>query len=313
MSERSQLQEVRVTTNALQEGGDSGSAAVGLSIPHISPRPMLRTPSAHDAPSRPAFCVEVATGATYMRLVGDRRGPANGGGMRGDVCGFSPASRKRLRDRLNQVPVDMMSAALFVTLTFPDEFPTIPTSKRMLDKFLKRLRRAFPRCSGVWRMERVPRLSGSHVGELAPHYHLLLFAVPWMETEWLARAWYECVGSGDERHFRAGTGVQRVRSRRGVMYYASKYMSKLDGNADGAHTGRVWAVFGVAWLDVEVRRYELSRSQFYQLRRVLRSWVLKRWKRGGARAAWGRGRGMGLTAYLSEADALRLLSWAADS
>ena len=161
-------------------------------------------------------------------------------------------------------------------------------------------------------MERVLRLSGAFVGELVPHYHVLVFNVPWMEYGWLASAWYECVGSGDERHLRAGTSVQRVRSRRGALSYAGKYMCKAELASD-AHTGRMWAQFGSAWLEVIIRTFELTARQFYRLRRVLRAYVLKSWRGGGAvRGRWARAPGQGCTAYLSEPAALRLIAWAAE-
>lgn len=290
---------------------ESAAPSFGSSMPHKWPR--HGAGSASTAGARERYSVEVAAGATYMRLRGRGREQV-GGGLRGKVCGFSRASRKRLLDRLNTVPVDLLSSALFVTLTFPNEYPEIADSKRMLRAFIKRLRRRWPQCSGVWRMERVPRMSGSHVGELAPHYHILLFNVPWLSTEWLARSWYQCVGSGDERHLRAGTSVQRVRSRRGAVTYAAKYMCKEEIDSE-EWTGRLWSVFGVAWLAVVIRTFTLSREQFYRLRRVLRAYVLKSWRgRGRGGAVWrryARAPGLGCTAYLSEPMALRLLSWCA--
>ena len=54
--------------------------------------------------------------------------------------------------------------------------------------------------------------------------------------EWLARIWYEVVGSGDFRHYQAGTSCERVRSWKGVACYASKYMSKADEAGAGSST-----------------------------------------------------------------------------
>ena len=95
-------------------------AALGLSIGHISPqRSASETASGGDVP---AFRIEVAAGATLVRLRGPGSGgaPDNGGGKRGQVCGFSRKSRKRLLDELNSVPVDVLADALFITLTLPD-------------------------------------------------------------------------------------------------------------------------------------------------------------------------------------------------
>jgi len=314
-------------------GDVMSSAGLGLSMTHISPRhvPRVAPKTAAVATDAPVFRMDVASGATLVKLRGPGNGPPQGGGgKRGEVCGFSRASRKRLLDELNSVPVDVLADALFITLTLPDAALEqwqekrkargkfggwalgVPESKRARDRFVKRLRRAWPKCGGVWRMERVPRLSGSFVGELVPHYHLLVFNIPWMEYGWLASAWYECVGSGDERHLRAGTSVQRVRSRRGALSYAAKYMGKNEIASD-AHTGRMWASFGDAWEEVKIRTFSLTAGQFYKLRRCLRAYVLKSWRGGGAvRGRWARAPGQGCTAYLSESAALRLLSWAAE-
>jgi len=37
--------------------------------------------------------------------------------------------------------------------------------------------------------------------------------------EWFAVMWYEIVGSGESRHLAAGTGVETVKSVRGVFAY----------------------------------------------------------------------------------------------
>jgi hypothetical protein len=68
----------------------------------------------------------------------------------------------------------------------------------------------------------------------APHLHVLDDA-PWPGTkdaigQWrddLAQAWFRIVGSGDEKHLKAGTSSEKVRSPRGGSFYAVKYASKM--------------------------------------------------------------------------------------
>src|SRR6185503_11803793 len=97
-----------------------------------------------------------------------------------------------------------LSPSLFVTLTYPKQFPSDPGSYRShLASFFKRLKRAFPTFSAIWKLEFQKRG--------APHYHVLIFGVPFLAKEWLSRCWYAIARSGDERHFRAGTQVQRVK------------------------------------------------------------------------------------------------------
>jgi hypothetical protein len=98
---------------------------------------------------------------------------------RGCVSGFSRASRRRLMVKLNSISVAAPLPA-FVALTFPDDcFPvTGKVAKICLDNFLKRLVRVAPGACGLWRMEWQRRKSGIHEGEYMPHFHLLIWGVP---------------------------------------------------------------------------------------------------------------------------------------
>jgi len=125
---------------------------------------------------------------------------------------------------------------LFVTLTYPEEYPDVETAKRHLRAWLMRLKRAAPRAGWVWRMEFQERG--------APHFHLLIWGVPFLDKEWVSRTWYEVVSSGDPKHLRAGTRVERVWSWRGVLSYAAKYMTKDDDGPVPEWTGRVWGYGG---------------------------------------------------------------------
>jgi hypothetical protein len=59
---------------------------------------------------------------------------------------------------------------------------------------------------------------------------------------WLSALWYEAVGTGDVRHYRAGTNLSQVKSVAGVRFYVSKYMGKeCDGKSEWA-CGRWWGV-----------------------------------------------------------------------
>jgi len=250
--------------------------------------------------------VTMAAGGTYVRMTGQAAGHT-GGGIRGRVRGFSRQSRKRLLDLLNMVNTDALSQGLFMTLTYPDLFPEKPERwKRDLDVFLKRMKRAYPGAVLVWRLEWKERLSGQNAGQVAPHFHIIALSVPWLDLRWLAEAWYETVGSGDERHLGAGTQAQRIRNRRGILYYASKYMSK-PAESPEFWTGRVWGVVGRDLLPVILVTFELTWSQFYRVRRVLRGWL----ERKLGRKMWSRFRGQGMTAYLDNDTFKSVMVWVA--
>jgi len=248
--------------------------------------------------------LELAVGGTYARLRGGG-GSQRGGGQRGVISGFSKQARKRMLDLLNQVEQGSLSSGLFLTLTYPDHFPRDAARwKRDLDVFLKRAKRRYPKSVWIWRLEWKARLSGENKGEIAPHFHLLGLGISRLSLRWLSEGWYEVVGSGDLRHLGAGTQAQRIRSRRGIMYYASKYMGKVAESYEG-WTGRCWGIVGRELLPVVLVLIELTWKQWYRIRRVLRGWLEA--KRG--RKAWGRLRGQGLTAYMGDEPASRLVSW----
>ena len=133
----------------------------------------------------------------------------------------------------------------FVTLTYPDAFPTVERAKRDIKVFLQRLERQFPDAGYIWKLE--PQQRG------APHYHLLVWGCKEGELfRWVVNSWYEIAGNGDFNHWKFHSGalegskpcVQKVRSFKGVWSYASKYIGKTFDVAEWGEqwTGRFWGV-----------------------------------------------------------------------
>lgn len=250
--------------------------------------------------------LELANGGSWVKLSFPlQRAPAARvpdkahGGKRGKVRGFSRGSRRRLLDLLNKVERGAVQRALFVTLTYPGSWPSAwQRWKRDIDALGKRLLRQYPGCAFVWRLEYQKRG--------APHFHLILFGVPFVPHSWLAAAWYEIVGSGDERHLQAGTEIRRVRRFRSVIGYASKYLAKVEGGDDARTDGRVWGVVGRSNLPVEIITLEISARVWYSVRRVLRSWVERKTNKPWYAARKSRG---GLSCYIRSGPLLRLLAF----
>jgi hypothetical protein len=186
---------------------------------------------------------------------------------RGPITRFSAAARKRLVELLASINQGRTARLpLFVTLTYPGVWPDDPgTWKRHLDSWCKRLARRFTRTSAVWKLEFQSRG--------APHFHLLVFGPGWINAGWLARTWYETVGSGDPRHLVAGTQVVRVKSWRGVMFYAAKYLGKVGQDRSLVGVGRFWGVVGREFLPIELIEIPLTFGQFFALRRLLIRWT----------------------------------------
>lgn len=165
---------------------------------------------------------------------------------RGRITTFSEASRRRLRGFVHSLRRDAEST--FLTLTWHRHCPDPEEAKRALDNFLKRMRRRFPDASAVWKLE--PQKRGF------PHYHLLVYGLPFIPYEKLTAIWHECTQEVSDQHRESGVDVERsVHNDDGKLQsYLAKYMSKeMDGwpteklHGDTAkaweHPGRFWGVF----------------------------------------------------------------------
>lgn len=223
-------------------------------------------------------------------VTGDER--PRDGSKRGDVTYWSKRSRLRMVETMCSLdwgPIVDPGPGLrpaMVTLTLPGDWlsvaPTGKAFKALFDRFRLRWTRKYGRPSWVWKLEFQRRG--------APHLHIYT-AVP-TDREflaWLSRAWFEAVGSGDERHLRAGTGVdwgEGIRAsdpkRLGVYFLkrATGHNLGVDKEyqhivpeawrEEGAGPGRFWGYYGLEKCDVQV---ELDDEQFWQFRRLLRRWA----------------------------------------
>jgi hypothetical protein len=91
--------------------------------------------------------------------------------------------------------------------------------------------------------------------------------------EWVSLTWAEVVKSGDPRHVRAGTRVEQIRSREGVMYYASKYVCKLDTEAVG-NSGRFWGMHNIGAIPwANVVKLPMDSRQAVRVMRVARRYI----------------------------------------
>jgi len=156
--------------------------------------------------------------------------------------------------------------SLFGTLTYPSDYPTDGREvKRHLANFIKRLRR---QCYKTMRPDEYGSWSVFWFLEFqqrgAPHFHFFCTHSPVptksgyedrpeqpieLARKWMAKAWFECVGSGDEKHLRAGTQLDYFRTgRAGTISYASKYARKQEQKRipEGfSEIGRFWGVSGL--------------------------------------------------------------------
>ena len=239
--------------------------------------------------------------ARYYRLIGpmpDGSHPLFGKPRRASISGFSRSSQQRLRVLTNTLP-DTLPLPLFVTLTYPKQWPgDAKRWKRDLDVMMKLLSRQMDSPVIIWKLE--PQERG------APHFHLAIYTEQFMGPRWLARKWYRIVGSGDRKHLRAGTSVERARSRRGSLTYMAKYIGKAFSAPDGwEHVGRYWGVRNrPAGM---LKRVWVPQRSAYLIRRALwnyRASHNRRYKRTKYR-----GDAQGTSGYLSGAQAARLIAY----
>ena len=260
--------------------------ASGLSTAHIWPV---------DHPAR----VSSAVGGSLSQVSFPSSGLKNGGGgLRREITEFSRASRRRLLQLLNSINKNHIKIPLFITLTYPGDYPSDPKVwKKHLAAWRRRMQRKFGRCPMIWRLEFQRRG--------APHFHLLAFldASPSSLYEFVSRSWYESCGEIAPEHLSAGTRVESLRSWRGLMSYAAKYMGKPEQFDPGSTgIGRVWGVWFKDVLPISFEVVSVSVRDAIKVRRVFRRF-------SGVRH-WGSKRDIsGLRAFISYGSTKRLLCW----
>lgn len=255
-----------------------------------------------DRPSNLAF--EALTVEIYADVVKVIKRPAarssqqppRSSHQRGKISGFSRKSRKRMIEQLAKLR--SVNNGFFVTLTYPDDVPhSAAKAKRDFAALRKRLARRFPSVGGIWRLELKPRLSGEFVGQLAPHFHILLFG--WAQREtlvrmWIALAWSRIVYETDNPPRKVRTQANAISSRKHAARYCSKYAAKeepLENCNVGedfvtSFYGRRWASFGALDCAAAVT-ITISAEQAVKLRRLAVRWLHGRGSRFERRLARG--------------------------
>jgi hypothetical protein len=195
-----------------------------------------------------------------------------GGGTRDKVRGFSRASRRNLLLRLASINRRAFRAfkgrMIFVTLTYPHEYPEDPgVSKNHLKALRKRLQRKFGTFAAFWRLGIQTRG--------AWHFHLLLFVGQSVGSvgelrRYISSSWYEVTGKVSEGHLRAGTHVVAVKRWREATSYAERYMAKPEEFPEGLKTGRIWGVWNPEHLPIHWETAQVSLRDAFKIRRIYR-------------------------------------------
>lgn len=232
--------------------------------------------SAHTGSQAPRSTIRRAVGGsiTTIKYPSGKKSQV-GGGVRGEIREYTPQTRRRFLNFLNSIPKNTPNP-LFITLTYPDAFPTDRgTWKRdfkvWADRLMRKLNRKAP---AVWRLEFQDRKSGENAGRIAPHFHVLLFAGDLDLGEfrsWLSQSWYEVCGKLAPEHLAAGTSCTMMRSRGGMMAYASKYMSKPEQlREEIPSTGKLWGKLNEKAFGIQFEETTLNLKESFRMRRALR-------------------------------------------
>lgn len=175
----------------------------------------------------------------------------SGAAVRNSITEFSYKSERRMRLLLEDT-ADLWQS--YAVLTYPGSFP-------MDGKKVKRDIEAFKR----WCLrENVKDIFwGLEFQERgAPHINVLLSS--WVDKEQLSFAWYRIVGSGDERHLRAGTQISGIKNRDKVTTYVVGYQYKRqqkDVPEDFKNVGRFWGCTRSSKIEASTYTYQYANNE----------------------------------------------------
>lgn len=254
-----------------QDGGTRGGDAAAEVEPISHNRPMA-CHIGHIAPQSKDDCrLTVEVWAKHVRIKRPCHVVPARPTLRGKVNGMSHRSSRRLRWSIDNTPELTAAGALFICLTYPEVWPRDGRQvKRHLGAFGKRCKRngAF----FAWVLEYQTRG--------APHFHLLArFPQGWdivRVRQWIALNWFEVVGSGDEKHLRAGTSAEYVNNSECAGWYISHYLGKEYQKAppEGVTLpGRMWGMIGIKTPNPTVLRFTEGNRDGIGLVKNIRRWA----------------------------------------
>jgi hypothetical protein len=179
------------------------------------------------------------------------------GVKRGQIKTFSRGSRRRM---IKQCSSFGERKPIFGTNGYDNPIPSIKEAKKHNDRFLTKLHRDYPAHWVVWRME------FDKNGRI--HFHYLVYSKEgktFISHQWWKRNWRHVTGRPSLR-----PEVKGMRSHRGGIYYASKYLCKEDEEGFEkykalfplAKVGRFWGVTGRKNIPMETKDYSISHDDF---------------------------------------------------
>lgn len=201
------------------------------------------------------------------------------------INSFTAKSRLSMLRKLAQMRD--VTGGFFVTLTYPGQFFQSPDRvKENLFALRKALQRAFPAVGVFWRMELKRRLSGASKGEIAPHFHLLVFGagvdLETFDAE-IRRCWYRITGDGSQANFENCVDVKDMTTRKHAAIYCAKYSAKMADTDStlvlydtwSSQWGRHWGYFGELNFDA-LTTITIPVEQLVNFKRLVKRWLKKK-------------------------------------
>ena len=215
---------------------------------------------------------------------------------RSKIVKFTKKSAKNLRHLIRN---SEDTWKVFITLTYPENFPCNgKETKAHLNAFLQYLRRK--EIKYVWVLEFQSRG--------APHYHII--GSDFIPKEELSQRWYKIVGSGDEKHLKAGTGIDWIKSKGQLYGYLSNYIKKLEQKIPPEGFEKVGRFWGATRGILTYVSYQKIGFYYYLsgIIRFIRRWYKAHLRQFGIKWKW---RGQGFTAldgtnYINQLRQLRI-------
>lgn len=198
---------------------------------------------------------------------------------------FDGKARKRMINALNEWRIPMDTKAYFVTLTYPDMWPSDWQSwKADLERFRRVLLDKWPACEGFWKLELQQRG--------APHFHLVMTLPKFIVTNrslyrWVRVQWARIAHKYDQHEGKYATRVDVMEQQSAIYKYISKYVSKsgarpvdndgvilqdADAHRDGTQ-GRHWGKIGKPSREKYIEIDMLSISAIDQIKQIAIGWL----------------------------------------
>lgn len=194
-------------------------------------------------------------------------------GTRGKITEFTNKSRKRFLKFIMKIEQPFV---LWLDWTFADDVLqglTLDQKAAVASRVLRNIKRWFdreyPGVWFVWKREWQERKSGNAIGELMPHFHVLIGgSISLNDVMRIQVKWVNLTGTKDHRAIDVAChpdSWRQIRSRA----HAQRYVTKYTGKAAGSSRGRSWGAHGPVPVSDGVTR-TITYNESIKLLRFLR-------------------------------------------